>query len=1181
MDCLESYIERHPNRVSLSIDGPDSSSKSRYVRELLQTYNLESYSSMNQDSLRNKLFRRAVDKLVKNGVMNWLEIGPGASGTLTRMVLDNPRTTVVGIEGNEDAVMQVNRALCGLYSPSRFEIISGISTRQDTLQDLRDFLEEKPVRKIGGVIQEIFGFFASSEGVARAILALQDHRLVKFAPFSTPPFFAYPTKPHPNSRDSSALEDPINVKQSYNNSCVAYEGSSPDVIYGIVESDSNCRPTDGELNGDIQSTSVRRSSSRTAPLPLSAQDSTEKKNPGVSGAHSPLQLKRMKSNNLGSASSQSLSKSEEAVDTSCKNPMRGKFPQSELVNNPDKVSRLLKNLELSMNFASDTTDGARKTATRSKPIKGRTSAQSSSLRDPSSGLAQSRPTRQCNKNGATSVQSEEYTTMLPAMSGSFYTPIYFSHDELHEMSKCGKLYINKKFSLARKLPFSICGISFLSDEKGEQSRFKDRDAISTNDDDLGIEDIEGNAPAARPSGDSTGSSIESGVKNEFTASQSNIAANKSHLSVHSDSSNNSDKPVLPAASFAMHSKFHRGKSFGEHNGTTSESFLRIFDPTSKNSSDSHSPAKEIFSVKKEALLTMNSYKRAMKAANLDASPKSPSQSSNQLNTIDYSDLLTFFTLLLQKHSWGKPSTTNAGFASVILSLPPAPLEDAQSRNADKAYTKPVLENPIRPLLEACCSSETVDVVLYDFQDGVKSICSDHVLKLFDLCDGIAPSTAKVQGDLLSGFSSSATDVGIALTRPQEIASTKAQSNRSCASAVSKACDECTSNTELEKDFPLNICQQKSILFNSFVRSFAIVNGIDELKTPETRNSSMKMIKVNATVFLQWFRTLSRDTASSANKCGFYGRNSQAQCWLCSDNEEKTPLNSLSITTNEVGSLAQPEGDAPFPGATFVNCKESASGSIKLISSRRGRPSKAQQIKPNVPYMLSKLFSPTSNSRFERSRRQQPLQYGCLEFLNFRESLRCQMVQTRRQVFPVLKTTPFNGLGCFMWCMLHDDPDVPNRRPGKAAYPYGVSGLPELPNHTISFSSNESDLEICASNWRNIIVPLPKTVIVHAGGCIVVDTIVDLTPANAPIYAFRASVLSPNATLADVPSWPLWSLRMGHVMARQVEEADALNKRRSESLVSPDSRKRPIESLGGDCSVVLDIVLDELYPYYEI
>ena len=67
---------------------------------------------MDKDTVRNKFFDAGVKTHTKDGIHKWLEIGPGAHGTLTKMVLRaHEECTIVAIEAVEESCKQVRKLL--------------------------------------------------------------------------------------------------------------------------------------------------------------------------------------------------------------------------------------------------------------------------------------------------------------------------------------------------------------------------------------------------------------------------------------------------------------------------------------------------------------------------------------------------------------------------------------------------------------------------------------------------------------------------------------------------------------------------------------------------------------------------------------------------------------------------------------------------------------------------------------------------------------------------------------------------------------------------------------------------------------------------------------------------------------------------------------------------------------
>lgn len=88
------------------------------------------YSSMEHDSIRNAYFRKAIESVCRDRSQprNWLEIGPGALGTLTKMVLQNlgNQSTILAIEAVQSSVTDLRNALKGKIRDGTLQVLSGV-----------------------------------------------------------------------------------------------------------------------------------------------------------------------------------------------------------------------------------------------------------------------------------------------------------------------------------------------------------------------------------------------------------------------------------------------------------------------------------------------------------------------------------------------------------------------------------------------------------------------------------------------------------------------------------------------------------------------------------------------------------------------------------------------------------------------------------------------------------------------------------------------------------------------------------------------------------------------------------------------------------------------------------------------------------------------------------------------
>ncbi len=123
------------------------------IAEDLKYYTENGYQSMDSDVFRNKWFQDALIYFSSQHCHNWLEIGPGASGTLSRMVLDaSAENCLTAIEANSDSAECV-RDILSVYG--------------DRVSVLNAFAETATIPSdncYNGLVAEVLGHFASSEG---------------------------------------------------------------------------------------------------------------------------------------------------------------------------------------------------------------------------------------------------------------------------------------------------------------------------------------------------------------------------------------------------------------------------------------------------------------------------------------------------------------------------------------------------------------------------------------------------------------------------------------------------------------------------------------------------------------------------------------------------------------------------------------------------------------------------------------------------------------------------------------------------------------------------------------------------------------------------------------------------------------------------------------------------------
>lgn len=152
-------------RRSLSLpshSAPLAQSESLDVWTLCDDYGEQDYESMDDDVHRNAAYTRAF-AAVSPRRDRWLEIGCGASATLTRLALASAPsgTTIAAFEVNPQSAAAATAQLRRAGLAARATVVVGKSTQPELLAD--------PAEKFAAVLHEVFGIFASSEGAPQML----------------------------------------------------------------------------------------------------------------------------------------------------------------------------------------------------------------------------------------------------------------------------------------------------------------------------------------------------------------------------------------------------------------------------------------------------------------------------------------------------------------------------------------------------------------------------------------------------------------------------------------------------------------------------------------------------------------------------------------------------------------------------------------------------------------------------------------------------------------------------------------------------------------------------------------------------------------------------------------------------------------------------------------------------
>jgi hypothetical protein len=117
---------------------------------------IDKYATMNWDVHRNAYFQRALHKASSNSVNTWIEIGPGGSAYLTRMVLCvSPNNTIYAIEGAPTSAENARKSLKDAgFLPQRYHVKTGFAGA----------VALPPRVVFNGFVAEILGHVASNEG---------------------------------------------------------------------------------------------------------------------------------------------------------------------------------------------------------------------------------------------------------------------------------------------------------------------------------------------------------------------------------------------------------------------------------------------------------------------------------------------------------------------------------------------------------------------------------------------------------------------------------------------------------------------------------------------------------------------------------------------------------------------------------------------------------------------------------------------------------------------------------------------------------------------------------------------------------------------------------------------------------------------------------------------------------
>eukprot|EP00462_Mataza_sp_D1_P004638 CAMPEP_0175102724 /NCGR_PEP_ID=MMETSP0086_2-20121207/8629_1 /TAXON_ID=136419 /ORGANISM="Unknown Unknown, Strain D1" /LENGTH=354 /DNA_ID=CAMNT_0016377633 /DNA_START=249 /DNA_END=1313 /DNA_ORIENTATION=- len=138
------------------------------------------YACMDNDVWRNAYYRSAIKEVSsKLQLHNWFEIGPGASGTLSKMVLEaDSRNELLAIEAVESSAKLVTKKLKEFSS--RFRVLWGLAGKM---------CEPEDAVPAEALVSEILGHFGSSEGYVSILNSLGKYKFLKHVKTAIPLWF--------------------------------------------------------------------------------------------------------------------------------------------------------------------------------------------------------------------------------------------------------------------------------------------------------------------------------------------------------------------------------------------------------------------------------------------------------------------------------------------------------------------------------------------------------------------------------------------------------------------------------------------------------------------------------------------------------------------------------------------------------------------------------------------------------------------------------------------------------------------------------------------------------------------------------------------------------------------------------------------------------------------------------
>jgi hypothetical protein len=152
-ETLLLVIKKCPTSYKIQIGIRDENGS---IETDLDYYDDSEYETISSDTYRNHFFQEAIDK-ASDLFTTWLEIGPGSSGCLTKMVLNYPENKVTAIEASTQAHRKFRENAKRFIRQNRLTTIKGYAGHID-IPGSHEVL-----------LSEILGHISSSEGFCEVL----------------------------------------------------------------------------------------------------------------------------------------------------------------------------------------------------------------------------------------------------------------------------------------------------------------------------------------------------------------------------------------------------------------------------------------------------------------------------------------------------------------------------------------------------------------------------------------------------------------------------------------------------------------------------------------------------------------------------------------------------------------------------------------------------------------------------------------------------------------------------------------------------------------------------------------------------------------------------------------------------------------------------------------------------